>query len=49
MCRCEGDDENQLRENLCRCVCLSVKERRVGSRIGEGGCLNEFGKNGLRN
>jgi hypothetical protein len=48
--RREGEDENLLRENyLCWCVCLSVKERTVGSRVGEGGCPNEFGENGLPN
>jgi hypothetical protein len=26
---------------VCWCMCLSVKERIVGSRVGEGGCPNK--------
>ena len=49
MCRCEGEDENQLREITMPVRVFEREERRVGSRVGEEGCPNEFGENGLRN
>jgi hypothetical protein len=44
--------ESAERENYlcwtCWCVCLSAKEKIVGSRGVKEGCLNELGENGLR-